>query len=220
MSLHGHFIPWTRLYEWLVSSDPMVRSDLIFVLAGKQSRKVYGLQLFRRGLTPRILLSVGRFEIRPFARLDLPAHLDLPRLASAIPPARRHFFVLFEGHGTQVELVSPGRFGTMTEVEALARWLSHRPHIESILVISSATHLRRLRVCCRALLPRGLRFSLVAVPESGPELHGKHRWQDKEAHCTILAELVKVPTYRAVLWFLGAYSGIEKPVGGYEDLRH
>jgi hypothetical protein len=46
---------------------PRQSTDLIFVLAGRDYRKHYALQLFKDGIAPSILFSVSRFEIRRFS---------------------------------------------------------------------------------------------------------------------------------------------------------
>jgi hypothetical protein len=64
------------LHDWLSSTDNARPADLIFVLAGRMSRKDYALQLFREGLAPRLLFSVGRFEMRRFSKMALPMQLE------------------------------------------------------------------------------------------------------------------------------------------------
>ena len=116
-----------RLRAWLSPTDALRDADLIFVLAGRVYRKDYALELFRQGLAPRIMFSVGRFEIRRFSKMALPVPLDLLKPAQELPPPQRHYFVFFEGQEVETQHVLPGRFGTLTEIEALARWLSKRP---------------------------------------------------------------------------------------------
>jgi uncharacterized SAM-binding protein YcdF (DUF218 family) len=144
-------------------------ADLIFVLAGNVNRKEYALELFHQGLAPRVLFSVSRFEIRRFSQMALPVPLDLLQLAQELPPSQRHYFVLFEGQKVQVEHVPPRRFGTLTEIRALARWLRVNPDIRSVLAVSSDTHLRRIRMCCRALLKATTSVALLAAPLSPSE---------------------------------------------------
>ncbi len=155
-----------RLHGWLSPADRARPADLIFVLAGQMSRKHYALQLFREGLAPRLLVSVDRFEIRRFSKMALPVQLDLLKLAQDMPPPQRHFFVLLQGGGCHVKHVQPRRFGTLTEIVSLARWLDANPEVQSIILISNETHLRRIRMCCRAFLPRGVEVALLAVPNS------------------------------------------------------
>jgi uncharacterized SAM-binding protein YcdF (DUF218 family) len=198
------------LHNWLSPADPPRRADLIFVLAGRMHRKDYALALFRQGLAPRILISVGRFEIRRFSRMTLPVPLDLLGLAQEAPPPDRHYFVFFHGLEVRTEPVQPRRFGTLTEIDALARWLDAHPEIRSVLLVSSGTHLRRLRLCCRSLLSPGIELVFTAAPPSLPapaeslssegnkgigQAEGKYAFASTPAD---LLELLKLSIY----WFL------------------
>ncbi len=198
------------LHTWLSPADPPRSADLIFVLAGRMHRKDYALGLFRQGLAPQILMSVGRFEIRRFSRMTLPVPLDLFGLAQEVPPPRRHYFVFFHGREVRAERVQPGRFGTLTEIDALARWLDAHPKIRSLLVVSSDTHLRRIRLCCRSLLSPGIELAFIAAPhslpapaESGSSEVNKRIGQSEDTYAfapaiSDLLELLKLSIY----WFL------------------
>ncbi len=161
--------PLPYLRAWLSPADKPRNADLIFVLAGRVSRKEYALELLRQGLAPRILFSVGRFEIRRFSKMALPVPLDLLKLAQELPPPQRHYFVFFCGQVVQVEHMPPRRFGTLTEIETLAGWLSKNSDVRSLLVVSTDTHLRRIRMCCRALLDSEVELTFLAAPSSQAE---------------------------------------------------
>jgi uncharacterized SAM-binding protein YcdF (DUF218 family) len=171
-----------RLRAWLSPVDTPRKADLIFVLAGRMHRKECALELFRQGLAPRILLSVGRFEIRRFSKMALPASLDLLKLAQAVPPSQRHYFVFFEGEEVRTQYVLPGRFGTLTEIDALARWLRENPDIRSVLVVSSDSHLRWIRVRCRSLLNGNVQLAFLAAPHSPSELLAPATSEQQEDH--------------------------------------
>jgi len=190
------------LNEWLSCADPLRSADAIFVLAGRGNRKLYGLELFRQGLAPKILFSVARFEIRRFSKMQLPVSLDRLKIAADVPSPERHHFVWFEGGNVQVAYVRPGRLGTLTEIESLARWLGKNPEIHSLLIISSSPHLRRLRLCCRALVRRPVQFALAAAPDpssSGATENGQGAVKSRGA---ALLELVKLALYWVLLTFL------------------
>jgi len=189
------------LSAWLSCADPLRSADAIFVLAGRESRKHYGLQLFRQGTSPRILFSVSRFEIRRFSKMQLPVPLDLLKIAADVPPPRRHYFVLFEAGKVEVEYVEPGRFGTLTEIKSLARWLNKNPKIESLLIISTGTHLRRVRLCCRSLLGTNIQRALVAAPDSPPS-ENDDRPGMFSSRVAELEELSKVALYWLLLKLL------------------
>ena len=106
------------LLAWLVRADPAVPVDAIFVLAGLKARKVFAIQLLEKEFAPRVLFSVGRFEIRRFPELGLPLTIDLLQMAQSIPPPQRHFFVLFENHDVPIQNVCANhRIATHSERE-------------------------------------------------------------------------------------------------------
>jgi hypothetical protein len=184
-----------RLYDWLSPSDSVGSGDLIFALAGRQSRKLYALELFRQGMGNSLLLSVGRFEIRRFAQLSWPAEIDLVRVAAPTPAPMRHYFVSGEAGRSEVELISRGRFGTLSEICALAAWLRRRPQIRSLAIVSSGPHLRRVRACCRALLPEGVQLRFLSTPNDGG-LTRSEWWRDPHSRRLVVKEVGKLFVYR------------------------
>lgn len=187
-----------RLFDWLSVSEAPASADAIFVLAGRQSRKLYALDLLRQGAAPTLVLSVARFEIRRFSELPLPASIDLLQIASGTQPRLRHYFVTLQAGRAQAELMPRGRLGTLSEIGALARWLEVQPQVASLLVVSNAFHLRRVRACCRRLLPEGLRISYVAIPECAP-LTRDSWWREPRVRTIVLKEFPKLALYRALL---------------------
>src|SRR5712691_3572328 len=186
------------LHAWLSPADAARAADLIFVLAGQASRKHYALELFRQGLAPRLLFSVARFEIRRFSKMPLPVPLDLLELARDVPPPQRHFFVFFQHREVQVTPILPRRFGTLTEIASLARWLENNPEIHSLLIISNEAHLRRIGICSRSLLPRGREVVLLAVPRSISSSVEERSSTIDSTRADVL-EFLKVVVYRVLL---------------------
>ncbi len=181
------------LLAWLVRADPAVPADAIFVLAGLKARKVFAIQLLEKEFAPRVLFSVGRFEVRRFRELGLPPTIDLLQMAQSTPPPQRHFFVLFENQQFTVERIHVRTLGTLSEIDALADWLLAHPGISSLLVVSSGPHLRRLRMCCRRLLRRNVRCSFVATPEDSGDNDSNGK--------AILVECFKIACYSVLLPF-------------------
>jgi hypothetical protein len=187
------------ILNWLARADVPSEADLIFVLAGLQSRKAYALGLFHQRLAPQILLSTGRFEIRRFAGLNLPGRVDLLKRVEKIPPPKRHFFVSFKSENIQVQRISLGALGTLSEMEALRDWLRERPELTSVSIVSSPLHLRRLRICSKFLLPHGIKTSFVAVPEENADLLRLCGWRKSAPRKTVPLELLKIFCYCVLL---------------------
>src|SRR6266446_5386870 len=157
----------SRLRAWLACVDPLEPADRIFVLAGRRYRKAYGVELLGRGWARGLLLSTlsaDSLDLSRFADLQLPAWSRLLQLQSQIPPQGRLFFLDYDGTSWRTECLRVRPLGTLNEIAQLARWLRQRPDVRSVLIVSSALHLRRIRMCCRALLPSTATFSLAAVP--------------------------------------------------------
>lgn len=161
----------------------------MFVLAGADDRKLYALELYSEGIAPKLLFSVARFDIRRFSRMLLPVPLNLLEIAAPTPAPLRHFFVLFAGGSVEVEYVRPKRLGTLTEVAALAGWLERHPDVQSIALLSNRIHLRRIRLCCRTVLPRTLRIAFIASPASSAG-HPVKRLEKTRAALLELAKLI------------------------------
>ena len=186
------------LDKWLCCSEAPRPADALFVLAGRMDRKFVALDLFRQNLAPKLFFSVARFEIRRFSKMPLPVPLDLLQIATPTPPPLRHFFVLFESASVQVEYVRPGRFGTLTEIAALAHWLERHREVHSLLILSNGIHLRRVRLCCRFVFPGNIRPTFIASPESSianSQLEANRSRQTADS----LLELAKLLGYWIVL---------------------
>ena len=187
-----------RLYDWLACADPVSDADLIFVLAGRQDRKVYALELYSQYRAPRLLLSVDRFEIRRFSALHSPVELDLVSTVASVSPRKRHLFVSFVGNQADTALIRPGKAGTLSEIHALAAWLKTHVEVHSVLIVSSGSHLRRIRMCCRFLLPASFPIRLLAV-DKVDRLRREDWWRDRETRMIVLLEFPKLLLYWPLL---------------------
>ena len=88
-----------NLYESLTRNDPVKPVDLIFVMAGKIERKHYGIELFRAGMAPRLVLSTGRFEVSKMSTFRLEGFDELIALRDSTPPDERYFYWKMDASG-------------------------------------------------------------------------------------------------------------------------
>jgi uncharacterized SAM-binding protein YcdF (DUF218 family) len=170
------------------------KADAIFVFAGRESRKRLGVRLFRDGLAPRLILSVGRFEWRRFPKLGLPGDGGLVELVEATDPPKRHFFVHVERDRITCERVVCGRLGTWSEARALAGVIG-RERISKLLVVSHPEHLPRCVLSLEAFLPVSSRVVLVPIPCEETER------RSFELRSSRLGELVKYAGYWGLAHF-------------------
>ncbi len=196
-----------QFYDWLSWPDSVCDADLICALAGRRKRMIFAMELFSQGRAESVLLSVGPYEIGwGLPNLPWPVPFDFPASALSFRSPEDHLFVTCEAGRNAVDGVEIGRFGTLGEISALARWLQSRPQIASLLVVSSAPHLRRVRMCCRALLPQDLQVRCLAVPYENPFLNRERWWKNPRTRAIVISELPKLLLYSIIVrkWLLRA----------------
>ncbi|HXK02767.1 MAG TPA: ElyC/SanA/YdcF family protein [Verrucomicrobiae bacterium] len=174
-------------------------ADLIFVLAGRMERKQYGIELWRKGLAPRLLLSVGRFEVSRMGAIDFAKVDELRALRDRTAPGERHFFCEISSSGVRIDRPKLCRWNTYGEVLAL-RDLIAQHGTRTLLVISTDVHLRRVAVTVGRVL-RGLPVEVryCPVPPGSSSLRKAEWWTRPQDRRYVLKELAKLQAYRAIM---------------------
>lgn len=170
--------------------------DAIFVFAGGQARKEEAAELWRHERAPILVVSVARYEWRRYKLLGLPGVDVLNDALERVPPPRRHFFVILEGEEVTARHVPPGRWGTRNEARAMAALVRERGW-RSLLVITSAFHMPRVRRVVERLLRDSEVTVEYAAPVRGSDPHGPERWWKSRRGIQLVAsEIVKRLIYR------------------------
>ena len=167
-------------------------------------RAQVALQFYSEGRAPSVLLSMTAGDAHYFASRSWPLgekqSENARELLLHLPP-KVHVFVHLHAAQIAVFFVRLGSLGTWGEVRGLRHWLQDHPQVASILVISTAPHLRRVRLCCRAVLPPSIRVSLCAVP-AYLFWDRQKWWVLRRTRVAVLSEFPKLVVY----WFLAHFS--------------
>jgi len=188
------------LYDWLDCGEEFCYSDLVFVHAGAKQRKVVALGLYSQGKIRSLLLSMTPGEAHNFAALKWPVPLEAVEAALSKLAVKQHAFVWLESGKVTVNCAPLGTFGTLSEVCQLDQWLHKHGGFSSVLMISTAPHLRRVRMCCRAILPGSLTVRLFAIPAYGYWDRNKW-WSFGRTRVAVLWELPKLLFYLPLTQF-------------------
>ena len=188
-----------HLYDTLTKSDPIRPVDLIFVIAGRIERKQYGLELYRSGLAPRLILSVGRFEVSKMAATDFRSVDQLIAERNQTPPDERHFFCEINGDKTRIEKVRLPRWNTYGELLGLRQYLE-RDMPRHLMIISTDVHLRRISLAFTRIF-RGLPVEVhyCPVPSSASSVAKRHWWVGSTNRDFVLREMMKFIGYLMIV---------------------
>src|SRR5262245_14981082 len=190
-------IPLVKLYASLVVNDRVEPVDLIFVMAGRMERKEYGLNLFRSGIAPRLVLSIGRFEVSKMAGIHLDGLAELKALRDTLPPDDRHFFTTVDKTGVHHENVKLRRCSTYGEVLAIRKFLNDDTS-RRVMIISSDVHLRRVTLTfAKVFRDSPFQFSYCAVPSTF--LNSETWWIHEQSRRFVFNEMAKLIGYRIIL---------------------
>ena len=190
---------WSWFYERLTRNDSPRPVDLIVVLAGRMERKRYGMDLYRAGVAPRLLLSVGRFEVSRMKPISADASQELVALRDRTPPEDRHFFCDFSGQGSKVQKAHLRRWSTYGEALAIAEYLD-REMPDRVMVVSTDIHLRRAALAFeQCLRGRGTELLYCPVPPEYTNLSRSDWWKYSAGRSFVLKETLKLAGYRAIL---------------------
>ncbi len=186
-------------YENLTRNDLVKPVDLILVLAGRMERKGYGLELYEAGMAPRLVLSVGRFEVSKMSQFDLDCFDELKSLRDQTPPAERNFFVTMDVSGVRIEKASLQRCSTYGEALAFRRLL-HSDDARKVMIVSTDIHLRRVALTYAEVF-RGMPIQFLYCPVTSRHgLMAKETWWKRPAdRWFVISEMTKLAGYRTAL---------------------
>lgn len=180
-------------------NDAPQPSDLIFVMAGRMERKQYGLELYRAGFAPRLVLSVGRFEVSKMPKLDLEGIDELRALRDQTQPSERHFFLKIDHSGIRTEKVRLPKWNTYGEAVGLRQFLE-RERARRVILISTDIHLRRVsRTFARVFSGVPVEFLYCPVPSRLASVREDSWWRQPGDRRFVLKEMVKLAGYEAIL---------------------
>ncbi len=188
--------------RWLVLDEPPVKADFIVLLGGDLSRPLYGADLYHQGYANRIAIS------RP---APPPQTDNLRQIGIYLPRQDEQYREVLRRKGvptSAIETFGDANLSTVQEAETLRAFLGDRS--ARLLVVTSPSHTRRVKIVFTRLLPQADIRVLASPYEEFPA----HWWTSQGAAINVLLETVKLAYY-----YLGgvfrtepsAPAGIKKP---------
>lgn len=170
--------------DWLHVKNVPVDADAAIVLAGDPSRAFYAADIFNQGHVQHIYISKA-VRLNSFRLLD--------DLGVFYPRQEEIYRQVLLKKGVPDEVISlVGSESISTADEALVVQKSLPDEVESLLVITSPYHIRRVEMIFNDALP-GITITVLATPyEEFPD----QWWKDQNAARNVLLELSKIIFYQ------------------------
>jgi hypothetical protein len=162
-------------------------------------RKQYGLELYRAGIAPRLVLSVGRFEVSKMSRLELEGFHELVALRERTQPDERHFFMKVDHSGVHIERAKLQRWNTYGEALGL-RQLLEGENAGKVMIISTEVHLRRIAFTLNKVFHDvPVKFLFCPVPARLECLRKDGWWSRPDDRRFVFKEMMKLLGYLVIL---------------------
>jgi hypothetical protein len=188
-----------KWYDGLTRCDAPKPVDMIFVMAGKIARKHYGIELFRAGMAPLLVLSTARFEVSKMSTFGLEGFDELIALRDRTPPHQRYFYWKLSAAGGCIEKRRLPRCNTYGEALGLRQFLEEEK-AQTVMVVSTAIHLRRVAFTfAKVFRDVPVDFLFCPVPRRLDGFRRDDWWRRRDDRRYVLQETIKLAGYRAIL---------------------
>ncbi|MFQ5914006.1 MAG: YdcF family protein [Nitrospinota bacterium] len=173
--------------SYLVSEDPVSKADAIAVLSGDVPYRILeGIDLYRRGLAPRILLTP--FNARRY--LEMMKTLGVNYQTNA--EINRRIAVHRGVPAKAIEVLPPAQ-STRNEAEVILSYLRARK-LRSVIVVTSRYHSTRTRVIFRS--QRGdARLKVAVRPSRYDKFDPRAWWRSRSQSKKVFYEYLKLANH-------------------------
>jgi uncharacterized SAM-binding protein YcdF (DUF218 family) len=187
--------------RFLVEDDPAAHADAIVVLAGSYPDRILeGVQLYRDGLAPRILIcpepDTAGFRRATELGVRIPRPYDINRMVAeqlGVPP-------------TAIEILHHGGDSTFGEAEAVLAEALRRGYT-SIILVTSKYHTRRAAAIYRFLAAGKIQITVRSARDD--DFQPESWWRDRLSARRLVIEYEKWLSF--VLIDRWRFSPIAKP---------
>ncbi len=175
--------------RWLVVEDPLAKARAIAVLSGRMPvRAIEAAKLYRQGYAPQVWLTRS---VEPGESLQA---MGLAYAGEEVYSAR---VLIHEGVPAEaIHVLAPPIVNTADEVRAVSAALA-QDQDRSVILVTSKTHTRRVRLLWRKLAPRNCRAMVRAAQED--PFDPRHWWRSSGDALEVVRE---------VLGLLNAWAGL------------
>lgn len=175
---------------YLVKTDTPQKSDATLILMGSiADRVLQASDIYKQNLTNEILI-VNNIQYGSEYLVQYNVHI--PNGAELSKQALTQLSI-----PDSLITIIPGRAAsTRAEAEITANWLKQNPHIDTLIIVSSAAHMRRASMLFKdTFKDNNLNTIILTVPSKYSGFNAKHWWKHRESAKQVFMEYVKITSF-------------------------
>lgn len=179
-----------RAGVWLARDDRPGHADaLVLLMGGIADRVLQVADLYSEGVAPRVIIvTESRGAYRALEERGI-------TLISSTIQVRDALMRLGVPADSIVILPGDAR-STMEEAEAIREYLESDMRIDTLVLVSSAYHMRRAGMIFNAALRRsGYEVTLFCSPSDYTNFRARGWWKHKEEIQTVISEYIKIGSF-------------------------
>lgn len=182
-----------RAGTWLVKDDKPVHADAMVLLMGEISDRVLQTaDLYKKGTADRLIIV--KESMGPYRVLEA-------RGANIISSTRQaHDAAVALGiPADSITILSGDARSTLNEAIVVRDYLAANMESDTLLLVSSAHHMRRAEMIFRTVLrDPDKHIRVLCSPSAYTTFDAKHWWRDKEDVQDVMSELVKIVSFQVL----------------------
>jgi len=179
--------------NYLVQKDQLTKADAVLILMGTIADRVLETNdIYLAAYTENILIvdnmQIGREQMQT-------AGISIPNKAALSISALQQLGIDSE----KITLLPGQAASTRAEAEITANYLKQNPHIDTLIIVSSAAHMRRAGMIFKDTFnDHNLNVIVLSSPSKYSGFNAKHWWKHRESAKQVFMEYVKITSFLLV----------------------
>ncbi len=176
--------------HFLVKETPAAKANATLILMGSiADRVLQTADIYKQNLTDEILIVNNiQYGSEYLAQYDV----HIPNFAELSKQALTQLSI-----PDSLITIIPGRAAsTRAEAQITANYLQQNPHIDTLIIVSSAAHMRRAMMIFEDTFDdHNLNITLLSAPSKYSGFNAKIWWKDRESAKQVFMEYTKIASF-------------------------
>jgi len=176
--------------SWLVKEDGPVHADAIILLMGSVADRVLQTaDMYNTSMADRlIIVKEGMGAYKKLEERGAKYIGNTEQVTNAL-----HVLGI---HNDSITVLPGDALSTLSEAIIVRKFLTHNPGIDTVMIVTSATHSRRASIIFKtAFRKKDMPLHVVTIPSTYSAFEPEQWWRRKEDIQKVLSEYVKIASF-------------------------